>query len=430
MLRRLGIVALAAAAALVALATGEESLYFLVFLAATTILVAYVVARRGLVDLQAGSWLERGQATAGEILTLTYTLRNTAWLPKPWLEVTSPSTLPVAIPGRVVSLAPRTARTWAARVALTERGQFRIDPMVVRTGDPLGLFESVASVGAGSGVLVYPKVEALPAWRIPSSPLEGSESRATRGPHATPLVTSVRPYTPGDAFNRIHWRSSARHQELQVKEFDIEQTADVAIVLDLEGAHHVGSGPRATIETAVRAAASIADHALTLGRNAALEAHGLRRVSIPADRGPRQRHKIMSLLAVAQADGRVPLAELLVARAGRIRRGTVTVVITPNLDPGWVASLGDARRRGSPLVACIVDPTIVSLAERQRAGQPAAPVDGAALGGPGASATSRAMLALRHALGEHDAQSHVLLPDLPLAEQIRSQTGLRAVALP
>ncbi|CAN5786014.1 DUF58 domain-containing protein [soil metagenome] len=421
MLRRVGIVTLAAIVALGALATGQESLYFLVFLTAVIILAAYLVARRGLVDLQAGSWLERGQATAGEVLTITYTLRNTAWLPKPWLEVTSPSTLPMAIPGRVVSLAPRTARTWAARVSLTERGQFRIDPMVVRTGDPLGLFESVASVGPGSGVLVYPRVEGLSGWRIPSSPLEGSESSAARGPHATPLVTSVRPYTPGDAFNRIHWRSSARHQELQVKEFDIEQTADLWIILDLDRARHAGSGPRATIETGVRAAASLAEHALAEGRNVGLEAHGLRRVTIGADRGPRQRHKIMGLLAVAQPDGRVPVGELLAQRAGRLRRGTVTVVITPSLDQGWIGGLGDYRRRGAPVVACIIDPTFTPMDVRS-AGRPVPPpgADDATPSSSGPDAPLRALRALRHALEEHDVQTHMLLPDVPLGEQIRS----------
>ena len=34
--------------------------------------------------------------------------------------------------------------------------------------------------------------------------------------------------------NRIHWRSTARHGEIQVKEFDLEQTADAWIILDLQ----------------------------------------------------------------------------------------------------------------------------------------------------------------------------------------------------
>jgi len=43
---------------------------------------------------------------------------------------------------------------------------------------------------------------------------------------------TVRPYAPGDSFNRIHWRSTARLGEIQVKEFDLEQTADVWLFVD------------------------------------------------------------------------------------------------------------------------------------------------------------------------------------------------------
>jgi len=52
----------------------------------------------------------------------------------------------------------------------------------------------------------------------------------------------VRPYAPGDSFNRIHWRSTARLGEIQVKEFDLEQTADVWIFVDLESTVAEGRG--------------------------------------------------------------------------------------------------------------------------------------------------------------------------------------------
>ena len=109
-------------------------------------------------------------------------------------------------------------------------------------GIRLGLFESVASVGPGATILVYPQVLPLPSWHLPSTAVEASSARGRQGPHLTPVVTSVRPYTPGDAFNRIHWRSSARHQELQVKEFDIEPSADLWIFLDLQRDVHLGTG--------------------------------------------------------------------------------------------------------------------------------------------------------------------------------------------
>jgi uncharacterized protein (DUF58 family) len=420
-LRRLGIVIAAVVLGLLALATEEPTVYFLVYLAALVIGGAYVVARRGLGGLEAGAWLDRQQAAVGDVLQLTYSIRNRSRLPKPWLEVHSPSTLPLPIPGRVVALAPMSARTWAARVPLTERGQFRIDPMVVRTGDPIGLFESAASVGGGTSLLVFPRVQLLPGWQVPPSPLEGSTSRAQRGPHATPLVTGVRPYTTGDAFNRIHWRSSARHQDLQVKEFDVEQTADVRIICDLERGRHAGHGPTATVETVVSAAAAIAAHALDQGRNVSLELVGFRRVVVPPDRGDRQRQKILALLAVSQADGTVGLAELLVEAANHVRRGTVVVIITPSLERDWVPLAGHLRARGSTVVACIVDPAAHATASVD----PARRVSD--LGGVGATAaatTSRDAWAIERALLEHEIETHVLASGSDLGAAILTRRGL------
>lgn len=413
MLRKLGFVAAVAAVIAVAFASGAVYVYFLLYLAAMTVGLAYLLARRGLGNLEAGSWLDRHQATVGDGLTVTFTLRSTARLPKPWLEVHSPSTLPTMIPGRVISLGPRTTRTWAARVPLTERGQYRVDPMVVRTGDPLGLFESVASVGPGAALLVYPQVAPLPAWTLPGAVIEGATARVRQGPHLTPLVTSVRPYTPGDAFNRIHWRSSARHQELQVKEFDIEPSADLWLFVDLERTPHVGSGPNATIESTVSASAALAAHAIADGRGVGLEAIGLRRAVIAADRGGRQQHKIMGLLAVAQAEGSAPLAEVLTEGSRRMRRGMVGLVVTPSLDRAWVRPVATLRAAGVTPIACVVDPVAHLSATLAATGQPA-------LDPSQREPLQQELRALLHALAEHDVWAYLIRPGLPLGEQLVS----------
>ena len=411
MSRKLGLLAAGGGVVMAAVVTGAVYVYFLLYLATLTFGLAYLLARRGLTNLEAGSWPDRHHATVGDVLTVTYTLRSTARLPKPWLEVHSPSTLPVTIPGRVISLGPRTSRTWAARIPLPDRGQFRVDPMVIRTGDPFGLFESVASVGSGAALVIYPQVAPLPAWSLPPAYIEGASARGETGPHLTPLVTSVRPYTPGDAFNRIHWRSSARHQELQVKEFDIEPSADLWLFLDLERARHTGSGPNATVETAVSVAAAVAGHALAEGRGVGIEAIGIRRAVIAADRGDRQQHKIMSLLAVAQAEGSAPLPEVLLEGSGRLRRGMAALVVTPSLDPAWVRPLATLRRVGVAPIACVVDPLVHLTASRVAAG------DGR-LGPSEREPFERELRALLHTLAEHDIRAYVVRPDRSLGEQL------------
>ncbi len=420
MLRNLGFLVTVGLVVTAAAITGSTEVYFFLYLGLVVVGLAYLLARRGLTNLEAGSWLDRQHATVGDTLTVTYTLRSSARLPKPWLETHSPSTLPVAIPGRVISLRPRTSRTWASRVHLTHRGQYRVDPMVVRTGDPFGLFESVASVGPGSALLVYPQVQPLPAWTLPPSAIEGASARAVHGPHLTPLVTTVRPYTPGDAFNRIHWRSSARHQELQVKEFDIEPSADLWVFLDLDRSVHTGVGATSTIETVVATAAALASHALTDDRGLGLEAIGLRRAVIATDRGARQQHKVMSLLAVAQAEGATPLAEVIVEGSSRMRRGTVALAITPSLDRSWVAPLASMRGVGVAPIVCLVDPLAHEAASQAAAGQPPAEPSER-------EPREQQLRALLHLLGEHDVRAYLIKPDIALGEQlVTTREGLRA----
>ena len=93
---------------------------------------------------------------------------------------------------------------------------------------------------------------------------------------------------PGDAFNRIHWKSTARHGDIQVKEFDLEQTADAWIILDLERSVQLGSGDESTVEVGVRAAAAVADKALVENRAVGMTVNAHRLAQLMPDRGGRQ----------------------------------------------------------------------------------------------------------------------------------------------
>jgi uncharacterized protein (DUF58 family) len=421
MIRRFEVLVLAGILLVAAFSTGADFLFFVLYLGVLVVGGAYVVTRFGLSDLEAGYSLDRLQGRVGERLAATYTLRNTSRVPKFWLEAHTPSTLPVPIPGRAISLGPRDERSWVARVPLTRRGHYRVDPLVIRTGDPLGLFEASAAVGAGATVTVYPRVEALPRWRLPAAALEGTHSQPERTLQATPLVTSIRPYLPGDAYNRIHWKVSARQQELQVKEFDLEQTADVWIFLDLERSIHTGVGDESTVESAVRVAASIAAKAILENRAVGMSASGHRLTMLPADRGKRQHQKVMNMLAAVVDDGQMSLAESLVQGLTRLRRGMTAVVITPSTERDWVRPLAALRGRGVSTVVCLLD----ALAYEERADRES---DGPPLSQADRETRTRAQRAIRHALAEYDLTVHTVVPDRPLGELLASREGLPQVA--
>ena len=417
MFRKLQLLLLGAILVIAAFSTGWPFLFYLVYLGVLVVGGSYVLTRLGLADLEAGYAVNQLSGHVGDRIRVTYTLRNTSRVPKPWLEIHNPTSLPAGLPGRAISLGGRTERSWLIRTPLTRRGHFRIEPLQIRTGDPFGFFESSASVGSGINVTVYPRLEPIPLWRLPAANLDGSHAMRERTLQATPLATTVRPWAPGDAFNRIHWKSTARHGDIQVKEFDLEQTADCWIVVDLERAIQRGSGDESTVEVGVRAAAAIADKAIGENRAVGMTVNAHRLAQLQPDRGGRQHLKVMQLLAAVEGDGSTPLAEALVASVPRIRRGMTCVVVTASLNRDWVKPLAALRSRG---VACVVVALDVPAFERRdqeeaarKAGMPLV-VEQL----PEPSSTAQEWRALRHALAEFDIAVHRVGPAVPLAEAL------------
>ena len=420
MVRKLQLGFLALVLVIAAFSTGAPFLFFLLYLAILVTGGAYVMTRFGLADLEAGYVFDRRHAHVGDALAVTYTVRNTSRLPKPWLEVYSPSDLPLPLPGRALVLGPRSERSWVARVPLTRRGQFTVDQLVVRTGDPFGFFESVAGVGEPQSVIVYPPIESLPGLRLPPAMLEGAQANAERTAQITPHVTTIRPYVPGDAYNRIHWRSTARHTDLQVKEFDLEQTADVWLFLDLESRSHAGDGDESTLEYAVRAAAAMASRSLLEGRALGMTAIGRNAVVLPVDRGARQYQKVMQLLAAVQADGTTPLYEVLLRGLPRLRRGMTAVILTASLAADWVRPLAKLRVRGVGTLLVLPEAAAFDGLERRNKGLPElAPAE--------REGREREQRALLHTLAEHDLTAARLRPGIPLAEQLLTTRGKRVL---
>jgi uncharacterized protein (DUF58 family) len=402
MIRRLQLVVLAVVIAVAAFSTGWPWLFFLLYVGLLAGGGSYILTRLGLSDLEAGYAVSQLSGHVGDKLRITYTLRNTGRVPKPWLEVHNPTTLPGGLPGRAISLRGREERSWLVRTGLERRGHYRIEPLQIRTGDPFGFFEASAAVGQGVTLVVYPKVEVLPLWKLPPASIEGAHAQAERTLQTTPLVSTVRPYAPGDSMNRIHWRSTARTGEIQVKEFDLEQTADAWIFLDLDAAAELGSGDTSTTEVAVRVAASVADKALEENRAVGLTVNGHRLTVLPADRGARQRLKILQLLAAVEADGRTTLDEALLTGLTRLRRGMTAIVITASQDPSFVRPLASLRARGIGAVVISLDAPAYEPAPDEAA----------------ADAARKRARALRHTLAEYQLPTYTVGPTQPLAEAL------------
>ena len=75
---------------------------------------------------------------------------------------------------------------------------------------------------------------------------------------------------------------------------------------------------------------------------------------IQPDRGERQLSRLLEILAVIQATGHIPLAQVLAGEGARLARHTTLIVITSSTDHRWVTALRGLRARGVHGVAVLM----------------------------------------------------------------------------
>lgn len=197
---------------------------------------------------------------------------------------------------------PTTVRS---EVPYDRRGEHTVGPVDVTLTDTLGLIRTRTTVDATSTVLVYPEVYRLGG--------EGALFRAiSPAGEDRDAFDRLREYVPGDSLRDVHWKSSAKRDELLVTEF-----------ADDGGDHGLLVAARATEGAAdemAAAAATVVTSALQRGFAVELELPGA-----SVERGYSDGHRLRLLEALARADAgecrRADEADVLV----RATEGGVTL---------------------------------------------------------------------------------------------------------
>lgn len=366
-----------------ALATGQLLFFNLVYLTGAILLLSYLWAWLNIHWVRVARQIRANHVQAGGFIEERLVLTNTGPLPKLWIELKDGSNLPLHRASRVVSnLRGKNQQSWHVRTPCYRRGRYTLGPITLHSSDPFGLFplEKALPKNFSSHVVVYPLAVDLPEFQPPVGEQIGGEALRRRTHYVTTNVSGIREYAFGDSFNRIHWPSTARTGRMMVKEFELDPIADIWIILDMDYNAQAGLRfdeiplprlpevhwekmpdfqlPPSSEEYAIAAAASISKHFLTQNRNVGLitYADGVHRGIAQSDRGERQLTRIYETLAVTQAKGSIPLADLLIAETMQFSRNTTVIVITASTDTDWIAATRNLANRGIKPTAVLIDP--------------------------------------------------------------------------
>lgn len=248
-------------------------------------------------------------------------------------------------------------------VSCRERGVYSVGPTEISVADPLGLAERRRTVGTVDLLLVYPRIERLrgfPAVRGNDPAVQST--RPTYAPRGGDDFFTLREYQTGDDLRKVHWPSTAKRDEVMIRQLEIPWQSRALVLLDARADRYDDAE---AFEHAVRGAASAVAHLHRGGFSPDLwtpgRASGMRA-------GNRYRHALESLATIQ------PIEDLdLRAAVTNLRRqgvgGGALVLVTGQPDEAILAAYrGLTRDFARTVVMAVAHPgEVLATLERSAA---------------------------------------------------------------
>jgi len=273
-------------------------------------------------------------------------LTNNSFLPVLWAEFNDHSNIPGYTVSSVRSTGGNSAVEWRAHTLCRQRGRFLLGPWEMTLGEIFGVFRIQQRYLERKEIIVYPPLAPLPAELLPHTHSVGSH-RQLRQPLPAETISAAitRPYIRGDPLRRLHWRTTARRNDLFVKVFEPESTSNIWLVPDFDAAAHVGIGPESSVEALVILTASLASQLLQERLSVGLFTCAGEPQAIMPHSGRPHLWTILRALAPLQPAPDQPLHQTLAQSRALIRPSDLLVILTPSLDLQWALQLNTIFRQ-------------------------------------------------------------------------------------
>lgn len=287
----------------IALLNGEPALALLTFLLLALVSGVKLWSRRSVKGLRWQAQVDKQRLFPGEHVTFTIHAENTTWLPV-WLRIGIVADSPFQPVESAVALTRESGLLWYQQVDIQwtfnaqRRGVYHIGQTSLRAGDLLGFFPHDQPAHDFRPVLVYPRLIPLIGLSVPKHDVWGAPG-ARHPIHDPVYLLGTREYHHSQPAKYIHWKASARYNQLQEKLFEPTAQEKVLLVLDVsQFARHQTTD---AFERTLEAAASAGVQLLQQGQSVGIVTNGRMidgsPANLPIASGSRQSQMLLELLA-------------------------------------------------------------------------------------------------------------------------------------
>lgn len=251
--------------------TGQRLFFLLFFVQALLLLCAYAMDLFTAYAFSYTQEVDRAEAEKGDTVTLTVGIYNDLPYPFPMMKVRLSAVSPGDDGVFSFDLPARSHITLTHTVPCPYRGEYAVGLREVEIHDVFGLTRIRFPLMRRPYHRLCPLLICPKRVPLPELPGRGPDKKQFSGgalllnPQGEELA-GVRDYRPGDPAKRIHWKASARRQELLARQYETPGEEGAVLLLDLwreEPPRH-GKGHRGT-EAAEEDARRTADLICTCG---------------------------------------------------------------------------------------------------------------------------------------------------------------------
>ncbi|WP_246946069.1 DUF58 domain-containing protein [Bacillus pinisoli] len=301
--------------------------------------------------------VNQSQFTAGESLKATITItRRLPFLPL--LYVIVEDELPMGLRYGSQSQRPKAMMfPWFKKTIKLEyvldaipRGEHQLTHVRIKTGDLFGLVEKEGLFELKNTVLVYPSYVDIAYRQLENRYDQGSTSSKTKLIRDTTIAVGVREYQPGDRFSWIDWKASARRNTFMTKEFEQQQSHQVAVIIDRSD-----SQSRVIFEQVVVLTASIVKAISRHGAQMSFVSVGKDQFVTDVNHSESHQQQVFYHLAKVQPDNPFFSASIE-SEVSKWQQGMTLIFVTSQLTDAFVKTIEYLSHRQYHIVVLVILP--------------------------------------------------------------------------
>lgn len=200
-------------------------------------IVSYIYMLIGYFMLKYEQSLDNDLIFKGDKVTFTVNITNRSFFILPYISISFLNDKGGVIQKHKInniSLQPFSKREVSIDYIYKYRGDFKLGVSTIEIQDFLGIFKFILKNKTPLYITVYPQIIDIDEFYLSSGYLSDNVSSIGGGQEDISTIEEINKYNYGDSLRKIHWKLTAKTNELMIREYEKVGSRSAILILDLQ----------------------------------------------------------------------------------------------------------------------------------------------------------------------------------------------------